>query len=497
MATPHLPRSRARRRTRNLTTYDAHSDAASSDAHAGSVRPAPDARADDGFADEHESVVAETVVSRADVGTLQCYLRAADAVPMLTREEEATVAEIMATATQQVQELVLPLPVTVHAVLAIMQDVPAAAARQLFTVEEDVPTDVIAQRLGQVAARVPLLRTLAQQSRAVMQTTRSTRAAVLRENRHRIATALTDLGLADHLCTAVVAHLQQQMDSLGVNTSHRSSATRRRAVEEALGMPVEEVMSVLERIVQARHEAATARRCLIEANMRVVPRLARHYLGRGLELVDLIQEENIGLTRAVDKFDARRGYLLATYASWWIKSAMLRALDKADLVPLPRRLIELKPMVARATALLVRELGREPTPHEIAQFLQLPVETVDEVLRATGQLVSLETPIGETGALTLGDLLADPQTPSPAAVVEARESFALATQAVRTLLTPAEARALRHRLGLPPAAVSDATAAQPDPAARGRLSRNATQVLRSLRATLRPDTPTDERKHKK
>ncbi len=500
MATPRMPRPRARRQTGTPPTRARARARSSSDDPHDLLRPLADAHADDDLDDAHETSGAETPVSRADADTLQRYLRAAEAVPLLTRVEEVAVATMMATGTQRVRDLVLPLPVTVRSVLAIMQEAPADAARQLFDVDEHVPPQELTQRLAQVAARVPLLRILAQQSRPVGQTIRGTRAASVGETRHRTVMALADLGLANHLMGSIVRHLRHQTESLSVNSpaAHAFHATRQRAVEDALGMTIADVTTVLARITQAQHEAATARHCLIEANMCLVPPMARHYVGRGLDLVDLIQEGNIGLTHAVDKFDARRGYLLATYARWWIKSAILRALDKAHLVTPPRRLLELKPMVARATVLLVRELGREPTPRELAQVLTLPLETVDAVLQTTAQIVSLEAPIGEDGALTVGDLLADPQTPSPAAVVEARESFALANQAVQTLLTPAEARALRHRLGLPPAPASNETAATADPAvARGRLSRGTTQALRTLRATLQPDAPTDARRHKK
>lgn len=492
MTTPHPPRPRGGRRTVTPPLGALRRAPSSQDAPDDERSTRFDVQADAGTADERE-----TRVSRADAETLQRALRTTDAVPLLTREEEVAIAEIMATGTQRVRDLVLPLPVTVRTVLAIMQEAPAEAARQLFENDEDVPPQELSQRLAKVAARVPVLRLLARQSRALMPPSRARHEEAQRAHRHRMLTALADLGLADRLCAAVVHQLRLQMDTLGVHTRARSFATRRHAVEAELGMTVEEVRTILERITQAQHEAAAARHCLIEANMRLVPRLARRYVGRGLELLDLIQEGSLGLTRAVDKFDARRGYLLATYASWWIKSAMLRALDKANVVSLPRRLVELKPTVTRASVLLVHELGREPTPRELAQFLHLPVETIADVLRATGQIVSLATPIGESEVLTLGDVLADPDTPSPAAVVEARESFALASQAVQTLLTPAEVRALRHRLGLPPMTSSDEATAMPDPAARGRLSRKATQALRTLRTTLGTETREDDRRHKK
>ena len=493
MTTPHSSRPRSERRTPTVARRARRRIPSATEEHSDEQRTLfVDVKSDDGAADERE-----TRVSRADADTLQQYLRAADAVPMLTREEEVVVAEIMTTGTQRVRALVLPLPVTVRYILARMQEESAEAPRQLFDVDEDVSSAEIRERLARVAEAMPVLRLLDRQSQAVMPSSRAVTPQSHQAHRHRIARTLADLGLADRVWAAVVHQLRLQMDALDVSAPARSFALRRQAIEAELRMPVAEVRTVLAQVTQAQQETAAARHCLIEANMRLVPRLARRYVNRGLDLVDLIQEGSLGLTRAVDKFDARRGYLLATYASWWIKSAMERALDKANVISLPRRVVELKPLVTRTVVRLVRELGREPTLRELAQFLHLPAMTVEDVLRATGQIVSLATPIGERDTMTLADVLADPDAPSPAAVVEVRESFALASQALQTLLTPAEARALRHRLGLPPATNTDATTHAPEATARGRLSRTATQALRTLRTTLGTETREAGRRHKK
>jgi RNA polymerase sigma factor (sigma-70 family) len=497
MATPHSPRPR--RRTRRLTARASRTDSVSGDEHHAILDQTSDARADEDEGVGVPNIVRHEAaeVARADADALQHYLHVVETYARLTREEEQAVAATMANGMQTIRHVLLPLPVTAQYVLTAMQGAAPDAVRTLFDAEDELSDVERSQLLRRVTARLPVLRRVVRTARGTAVTTDGTSGLSRADDRDRIATALSDLGLADQVFMAVVHHLEQRLVFLTLPDVPPLFRFRHHAVDDAFGMTMEEVTEILTTITRAQHDATTARARLIEANLWLVPRIARRYLGRGLELLDVIQEGNIGLTRAVDKFDGRRGYRLATYASAWIRSAILRALPQGRLVPLPRHLIELMPTVARATALLVRELGREPTSGELAQFLQRPQAAVDAVVHATGQIVSLETPLDDREHVTMGDLLADPRVPSPAAQAEVRESFALATQAVTRLLTPAEARALRHRLGLPPETASDTTTAPPDPAPRGRLSRHAAQALQTLRAALDPEAGSETRRHKK
>ncbi|HKY31683.1 MAG TPA: RNA polymerase sigma factor RpoD [Candidatus Polarisedimenticolia bacterium] len=222
----------------------------------------------------------------------------------------------------------------------------------------------------------------------------------------------------------------------------------RMAYEETMGCGVEELQRTIDRIGRGDREAQDAKGDLVEANLRLVVSIAKKYTNRGLQFLDLIQEGNIGLMKAVDKFEYRRGYKFSTYATWWIRQAITRAIaDQARTIRIPVHMIETINKLVRVSRSLVQEIGREPTPEEIARKMAIPVAKVRKVLKIAQEPISLETPIGEEEDSHLGDFIEDPSVISPLEM-SIRENLKDSTEKVLKTLSPREEKVLKMRFGL-------------------------------------------------
>jgi RNA polymerase primary sigma factor len=220
------------------------------------------------------------------------------------------------------------------------------------------------------------------------------------------------------------------------------------AVEEEAKIRVEDLRTTYREIHEGERMAERAKSELVEANLRLVVSIAKKYTNRGLQFLDLIQEGNIGLMKAVDKFEYKRGYKFSTYATWWIRQAITRAIaDQARTIRIPVHMIETINKLIRTSRYLVQELGREPTPEEIAEKMELPLDKVRKVLKIAKEPISLETPIGEEEDSHLGDFIEDKSVVSPSDAVISM-NLAEQTRKVLATLTPREEKVLRMRFGI-------------------------------------------------
>jgi RNA polymerase primary sigma factor len=450
--------------------------------------------------DEEETVEEDEIDLDLSAGALdksndpvRLYLREMGIVPLLTREGEVSIAQRIERGQIKTHKAISRSPIAVERLLKIGEDLAKGKASIRETVsfseqaeislEEDKAEEYLRWTLEGIEnirksylQALKLWRALVEEQKKPVKGKKSKKLLTLRRKvaraRLEIAQEIKNLNLTEHAMQVLISAIrnvvpeiwkiekaikkaENKLDKKPTGAEKKEWVAKLNEAKKAMAeleekyhLPAVEIKRSYQTISVGELETNQAKRELVEANLRLVVSIAKKYTNRGLQFLDLIQEGNIGLMKAVDKFEWRRGYKFSTYATWWIRQAITRAIaDQARTIRIPVHMIETINKLIRTSRLLVQELGREPTSEEIAKRMDIPVSKVRKVLKIAQEPISLETPIGEEEDSHLGDFIEDKSILNPAESVTFSNLREITDEVLATL-TPREEKVIKMRFGL-------------------------------------------------